>query len=128
MESWYGLALGTLCVWRVTHLLQAEDGPWDVFVTLRRAVGNGMVGRLLDCFYCLSVWMAVPFALVLGEGWRERLLLVPALSAAAILAERATSRPAAPAPAWYHEEEAKDVVLRTEADRDDPDGDGAAAA
>jgi hypothetical protein len=118
MESWYRLAVGALCVWRVTHLLHAEDGPWDVFVKLRRAVGDGAVGRLLDCFYCASVWVAIPVAAVLGDGWRDRLLLVPALSAAAILAERATVRPAAPAPApvWYHEEEAKDVVLRKEAD------------
>lgn len=116
MESWYRLAVGALCVWRVTHLLQAEDGPWDVIVKLRRAVGNGMVGRLLDCFYCASVWVAMPFAAVLGDGWRDRLLLVPALSAAAILAERVTARPPAPAPVWYHEEEAKDVVLRKEAD------------
>src|SRR5678816_599979 len=116
MENWYRLAVGALCVWRVTHLLQAEDGPGDIFVKLRRAVGDGAIGRLLDCFYCASVWVAMPFAAVLGDGWRDRLLLVPALSAAAILAERATARPAAPAPVWYHEEEANDVVLRKEAD------------
>lgn len=116
MESWYRLAVGALCVWRVTHLLQAEDGPGDIFVKLRRAVGDGAIGRLLDCFYCASVWVAMPFAAVLGDGWRDRVLLVPALSAAAILAERATTRPAAPAPVWYHEQEASDVVLRKEAD------------
>ena len=116
MESWYRLAVGALCVWRVTHLLQAEDGPWDVFVKLRRAAGDGAIGRLLDCFYCASVWVATPFAAVLGDGWGDRLLLVPALSAAAILAERATARPATPAPVWYHEQEASDVVLRKEAD------------
>lgn len=116
MESWYRLAVGALCVWRVTHLLQAEDGPGDIFVKLRRAVGDGAIGRLLDCFYCASVWVAMPFAAVLGDGWRDRVLLVPALSAAAILAERATARPADPAPVWYHEQEASDVVLRKEAD------------
>lgn len=116
MGGWYRLALGALCVWRITHLVQAEDGPWDVIVRLRRAVGDGLVGRLLDCFYCLSVWVAVPFAVILGEDWREQLLLIPALSAAAILAERATSRPEAPPPVWYHEEEASDVVLRKEAE------------
>jgi hypothetical protein len=116
MESWYRLTLGALCVWRVAHLLQAEDGPWDIVVRLRRAAGNGMAGQLLDCFYCLSVWVAVPFAAILGDDWRERILLVPALSAAAILADRATTRPAAPPAAWYHEEEVKDVVLRKEED------------
>src|SRR5438477_631160 len=93
-EGWYRLALGTLCVWRVAHLLQAEDGPWDVVVKLRRVAGA--VGRVLDCFYCLSVWVAMPFAVVLGDDWPERLLLIPALSAAAILAERVTARPTGP--------------------------------
>ena len=100
MDGWYRLALGALCVWRVTHLVQAEDGPWDIVVRLRRAAGNGMLGRLLDCFYCTSVWVAVPFAMILGDGWGERILMIPALSAAAILAERATTRPAAPPVAW----------------------------
>ena len=51
----YDLVLGTLAVWRITHLLQAEDGPWDVVVRLRRRTGTGFWGQLLDCFYCLSV-------------------------------------------------------------------------
>ena len=63
----YEFLLGTLAVWRITHLLQAEDGPWDVVVHLRRRAGTGFWGQLLDCFYCLSVWIAAPFAVYLGE-------------------------------------------------------------
>ena len=96
----YWLTLGVLAVWRLTHLLHAEDGPWDVVVRARRAVGRA--GRVLDCFYCLSVWVALPFALLLGHDLLERLVLWPALSAGAILAERATGRPA-DAPAEYVE-------------------------
>ena len=84
----YWAILGVLVVWRFTHLLQAEDGPWNVVVRMRRAAGSGLVGSMLDCFHCLSLWIAVPFALILGEGWMERLLLWPALSAGAILLER----------------------------------------
>ncbi len=91
----YWLLLGVLGVWRITHLLQAEDGPWRIVVRLRRFAGNTFWGELLDCFYCLSLWIAAPFALELGTGWRERLLLWPALSAAAILLERITVSPAA---------------------------------
>ena len=58
--KFYWLVVGMLAVWRVTHLLQAEDGPWDVVVRLRQAVGNGFWGKLLDCFHCLSVWIAAP--------------------------------------------------------------------
>ena len=87
----YRLMLGVLIVWRITHLLQAEDGPWDIAVRLRRAAGNGFWGRLLDCFYCLSLWVAVPVAFLLGESWWERALLWPSLSAGASLLEQATN-------------------------------------
>jgi hypothetical protein len=90
--EFYWLVLGVLGVWRVTHLLFAEDGPWDVVIRLRQWAGTGFWGSLLDCFYCLSVWIAAPFALTLGSGWKARLFLWPALSAGAILIERTTSR------------------------------------
>lgn len=89
--KFYWLVLGALTVWRITHLFQAEDGPWDLVVWLRRKAGEGFFGKLLDCFYCLSVWVAAPFAYLLGESWFERALLWPSLSAAAILLERVTN-------------------------------------
>jgi hypothetical protein len=100
----YEITLAALCVWRVTHLLQAEDGPWDLVVRLRRTVGEGFFGKLLDCFYCLSLWISIPFAWGFGASWRERLLLWPALSAVAILLERLTSPRTSPPPAFYLEE------------------------
>lgn len=100
----YELALATLCVWRITHLLQAEDGPGDVIVRLRRAVGEGFLGKLLDCFYCLSLWISAPFAYGFGESWRERLLLWPSFSALAIFLERLTAPRTAPPPALYTED------------------------
>lgn len=110
----YWLLLGALCVWRVTHLLNAEDGPWDVLVRLRRLAGRGLWGELLDCFYCLSLWIAAPLAGVLGASWGERLLLWPALSASAILLERiAPNRRAAEPPVSYFEDgEETDGMLR----------------
>lgn len=87
----YLLVVAILGVWRITHLLQAEDGPWDFVVRLRAYAGSGGWGTLLDCFYCLSLWIALPFAWLCGEGWIERLLLWPALSAGAILLERVNS-------------------------------------
>ena len=111
------LAVGILVVWRITHLLQAEDGPWDIVVRLRRRAGDGFCGKLLDCFYCLSLWVAFPVALGLGHGWADRLLLWPALSGGAILLERATAPAAQVAPPVYYEEppkgEKEDGLLRT---------------
>lgn len=89
--KFYWLVLGALAVWRVTHLLNAEDGPFDVLVRLRQFAGDGLWGDLLDCFYCLSLWIAVPFAWWLGDAWKERVLLWPALSAASIAIEALTS-------------------------------------
>jgi hypothetical protein len=86
----YGLLLGVLGVWRITHLIQAEDGPWDLVVRLRARAGAGWMGQAMDCFYCLSLWIALPFAWLLGTSWLQQLLLWPALSAGAILLERAT--------------------------------------
>ena len=106
----YWMTLGLLGVWRVTHLLNAEDGPANLLVHFRRRVGFGFIGSLLDCFLCLSLWVAAPFAFVIGVGWKERILLWPALSAGAILMQRLYS---GTSQAIYHEdEENQDVLLR----------------
>jgi hypothetical protein len=114
------VGLGILAVWRLTHLLWGEDGPWDLFVRLRRGVGDGFWGSLLDCFFCLSLWVAAPFALLLGDGWGERLLLWPALSAGAILLQRLafprslepTGQAAPPPAVFFEDKENDDVLLR----------------
>lgn len=84
----YWFTLGMLAVWRTTHLLQAEDGPANVLVWFRKLFGNGFIGTLLDCFYCLSLWISIPFAIWIGETSKERLLLWLALSGAAIVLQR----------------------------------------
>jgi hypothetical protein len=133
MGVWYRLVLGALVTWRLTHLLNAEDGPWHIFVKLRRAAGNGTLGELLDCFYCLSVWVAAPFAYLLGETWTERLLLVPALSAAAIVIERVTTRAdEPPVPHYVEDLEVNDGLLRKQQDQANdqhtPDAGGGASS
>lgn len=111
----YWMLIGTLAVWRITHLLYAEDGPWDLLVRLRKRAGQGFWARLLDCFYCLSLWTAVLPAWLMGESLTERAILWPALSGGAILIERMTSRAVDPPPAMYFEEkEEADGMLRAE--------------
>jgi hypothetical protein len=77
-----------LACWRLAHLLQAEDGPWRCVARLRSALRARRVG-LLDCFMCASVWTALPTAVLAGARRRQLLLAWPALSAAAVLIERA---------------------------------------
>ena len=111
--NYYFLILGILTVWRITHLLVFEDGPWQIVVRLRRFAGEGFWGELMDCHYCLSLWVSAPLAIALGTGLKERLLLWPALSAGSALLERATAR-LEPAPAIYLEQTENQNVLRTE--------------
>jgi hypothetical protein len=89
-------ALASLVVWRVTHLLAEEDGPFDVVVRLRRRAGVRQLGELMDCFYCLSVWLAAPAGLAVARRRRDAPLVSLALSGAACLLERATAERAAP--------------------------------
>jgi hypothetical protein len=83
-------ALASLATWRVTHLLAEEDGPADVIVRLRRRAGGGRLGELMDCFYCLSIWVAAPATLAVARRPRDAPLAWLALSGAACLLERAT--------------------------------------
>lgn len=83
------LAVGVLATWRLTHLIVAEDGPWEVVARLRRGAGGGFLGQLMDCFYCSSIWVALPFAFWWGDAWMTRIVAWPALSGGAILLERA---------------------------------------
>jgi hypothetical protein len=94
--SFFWLLVATLVVWRITHLVQAEDGPWNIIVKLRGLAGNSMLGELMDCYYCLSLWVAAPVAYAMASSWPERLWLWPALSGAAILLDRLTQRPPTP--------------------------------
>jgi hypothetical protein len=87
-DFWAKLVLAVLATWRVTHLLAKEDGPADFVVRLRTLVGNGMLGKLMDCFYCLSIWVAAPVALFVAHKFIDWLLVWLALSGAACLLER----------------------------------------
>ena len=62
---WLRFVLAALATWRVTHLLASEDGPADVVARVRARLGENFWGRLMDCFYCLSLWVAAPAALLL---------------------------------------------------------------
>ena len=109
----YWLIVAVLAVWRVTHLLVAEDGPWNSLARFRRLAGDGFFASLLDCFYCLSLWTAAPVAWFISHGVREWLLLWFAISGGAILLERATDRaPSTPSPIYYEEPEDNDGMLR----------------
>ena len=84
--------LCALAIWRTTHLLAEEDGPWDLIVRLRAGLGASIFGRLMDCFYCLSLWVSLPLAIWLSNGWIGLPVHWLALSGAACLLEKATQK------------------------------------
>jgi len=77
--------LATLATWRVTHLLAQEDGPWDAVVRVRAWLGSSIVGQLMDCFKCLSIWIAAPMALYVTRSPVDWLMVWLGLSGAACL-------------------------------------------
>lgn len=91
MSNSFRFTLAVLATWRVTHLLTSEDGPADLIVRFRSLFGQSWAGKLLDCFYCLSVWIAAPAALFVSRNPVEWLFVCLALSGGACLLERITS-------------------------------------
>lgn len=73
-EVW-AFVLCALAVWRLTSLLYREDGPFDMFPRLRKWVGvyydehsvmqgRNVVARAMTCFWCLSLWVSLPFSMI----------------------------------------------------------------
>lgn len=92
-DFWVRLVLAILATWRITHLLASEDGPADLIVRFRARLGNGVAGKLMDCFQCLSLWIALPLAFFVSRRPLELLLTWLALSGAACLLERLGQEP-----------------------------------
>jgi len=95
-STWHAalrFTLSALAVYRVAFLLTREDGPWGVCRRLRVAWKGSAAGRLFSCLNCLSVWIALPFAVFVGSSWVERIVAWWALSGAAVLVDRATQDP-----------------------------------
>jgi hypothetical protein len=105
--------LASLGTWRVTHLLTREDGPGDSVFRMRVRAGSGPIGELMDCFFCLSFWVAAPFAMIVAPRRREVPLTWIALSGAACLLELLV--PDSPGGPHAREEEVAHELLRPEA-------------
>jgi hypothetical protein len=107
------LILAAFATWRITHLLASEDGPGDLIYRMRAQLGTSFAGKLMDCFYCGSVWVAAPLAWMVTRRTGDWFLTWCALSGAACLLERATQRTAAQHELSY-EGETSHVLLQPE--------------
>ncbi len=91
-SSWFRLVIAVLATWRVAHLVAGENGPFDIIVKLRMRAGNGFAGQLMDCPYCLSLWIAAPFAFMLANTFAAWIAAWLAISGGASLVENAVER------------------------------------
>lgn len=66
-NPWFHFVIAVLATWRLARFVAREDGPFDLIVKLRGRVGSGFAGQLMDCPYCLSLWIAAPFAAALAD-------------------------------------------------------------
>lgn len=111
---WLRFVLAVLATWRVTHLLANEDGPADLIFRFRARLGQSLAGRLMDCFNCLSLWIAAPAALFVSRRPMEWLLTWLALSGGACLLERMVKEPVVIQPSPQSAEGEINNVLRSE--------------
>jgi hypothetical protein len=114
MDFWGRFVLALLATWRVTHLLASEDGPADLMVRLRVRLGSSLAGQLMDCFNCLSMWVAAPAALFIERSFVEWLFGWLALSGGVCLLERLGREPVVFEPAPRSLEGDPNHVLQSE--------------
>jgi hypothetical protein len=81
-----------IVVWRLTHLISAEDGPFEMIFKIRKVVGNSFFGKLMDCFYCLSIWIGFACACFVTFECKEIIILTLFYSGASILLEKLTNK------------------------------------
>lgn len=62
-------AIGSLATFRLASLIAKEKGPGFIFCKLRNVPAKGSAwAEGLSCPLCVSVWTAIPFAILFGEG------------------------------------------------------------
>lgn len=70
--------LAALAVWRLSFMLVMEDGPFQIFEKLRNrfevyrngdervCLNDGVIGNILICLGCTSVWVSAGISLYLA--------------------------------------------------------------
>lgn len=90
------LFINGIAVWRLTHLINKESGPWEMFAKFRDRIGivydergqrtsGNELGKMVNCFWCLSISVAVFVELVGADGFYFNRIM--AASAIGILIE-----------------------------------------
>lgn len=90
MTPWLFL-LATLAAYRVSYAIAREEGPIGMFAFVRGRIDPNQktwLGRGLNCVLCVSFWVTLIIALLLGATWLEWL----AMAGAIVLWREATTK------------------------------------
>ena len=87
------LLLTILAVWRLSVLIAYESGPFEVFSALRRGFVRAGLGKLVGCFYCLSVWTSCASLLVFPLSRDSPLVILGVAGAVAFIERLLTGAP-----------------------------------
>jgi len=91
----------SLAIWGIASLLVSESGPFDIFGRFRdfigveyneqsQVIGKNEFAKAFTCIWCLSRWIAIPFALMHYP--HSPIIYTLALSTGAIITARLTSK------------------------------------
>lgn len=89
--SVYTLALATLAVYRISYLIALENGPFFIMAKIREIIGNRLgwdswLALGITCPLCISFWLTLLVAWLLGGGWLEWLGMAGAVLTIHLLA------------------------------------------
>ena len=84
-DLWLWIIIAGLANYKAAHMVSqdGDDGPFDVFKTLRNKVGTAnWIGKGFHCFSCTSFWGGLVAASLLNAGlpWNLFLLAWGAIS------------------------------------------------
>lgn len=76
-----------LACWRLSTMLVSEPGPFEVFEWIRHKAQGWMLGDLLACVWCTSVWVSAGLLMTAQFVAGRYVVYWLALSALAILVD-----------------------------------------
>lgn len=81
--------LSCLAVFRITYMIINENGPYNIFGKLSyyiksKRYKDGGIVQLFTCFYCLSIYISIPFSILLSNSILEFILYTLSLSTVSI--------------------------------------------
>ncbi len=67
--------ISVLACWRLVYLITEEHGPYNILLRMRVWAHKRDIDWInVDCAYCMSVWLAVPFAIYLAKDFWQFLI------------------------------------------------------